>query len=74
MKYWDVTFDHSEGDGVNTVMTGYATGRYVCRVMADTERDARQTFDACHRHGNTIASVEAVDANQRQVLRFESGK
>ena len=59
MKY-EVTYKHKEGDGINTVKTGKASGIYTTVIDADDEKDALETFDACFRHGDFFISMRPV--------------
>ncbi|MCL1920842.1 MAG: hypothetical protein FWG50_07160 [Kiritimatiellaeota bacterium] len=60
MKKFKVTWEHVEGDGVNTVTDGVPSGKRHEVIHAEDEREARATFDACHRHHNRLVSVREV--------------
>jgi hypothetical protein len=68
MKSYRIMFEHREGDGMMTVATGRASGTYYENVGADSVREAVRTFEACHRHGDTLLGVEELPG----VIRCET--
>lgn len=58
MSKWMITYEHTEGDGVNTVATGRKSGVYCEAVDAESLRDAVGNFEACHRHGDRMIGIE----------------
>lgn len=56
-----ITYNHTEGDGIFAVATGRASGTYTAYTHGQTsEREARECFEATHRHGDTIVSIEVI--------------
>jgi hypothetical protein len=60
MKEYKITWEHVEGDGMNTVRLGVPSGTRSETVWAEDKRDAVRTFEACHRHRNRLVSVKEV--------------
>ena len=62
MKQWKIRYRHVEGDGVNSVATGRASGVYTATESAESLKEAVRAFDACHRHGDTLLGVSEVQS------------
>ena len=62
-----VTYKHVEGDGIFRPSTGQASGTYQTVVEAESHKEARETFEATNRNGNTIIAVEQSSVDTKAV-------
>ena len=59
---YKITYRHFEGDGIFNVATGRPSGTYTALMHGHAdEREARECFEATHRHGDTVLSVNLSD-------------
>lgn len=61
MHSYEIRYRHKEGDGIFAVSTGRPSGEYTHTMHGHAdEREAVETWEASHRHGDTLLSVKEV--------------